>query len=130
MLKPKPTQRLGNTAGGIDELKGMAWFESLDWTKMLAKQVRAAALIPVSSFHMREIRAVQLPAPFIPEIKGSTDLQYFHPEGAPPRLRRICARSSYTACGLTRSVFADGHHITDREEGDQYQGDGAWFEDF
>ena len=46
MLKPKPTQRLGNTAGGIDELKGMAWFESQDWTKLLAKQVRATALIP------------------------------------------------------------------------------------
>ena len=87
---------------------------------------------PVSLFRMPdgEHRAVQVPAPFTPEIKGSTDLQYFHPEGAPPRLRRICARSSYTACGLTRSVFADGHHITDREEGDQYQGDGAWFEDF
>ena len=25
---------------------------------------------------------------------------------------------------------AEGHHITDKEEGDEYVGDGEWFSDF
>ena len=83
MLHPKPQHRLGNTEGGIEELKNHAWFEPLDWVKLLAKK---------------------LTAPFIPTVKDSTDLTYFHPE--------------------------DGHHITDKEEGDEYVGDGSWFSTF
>ena len=40
MLHPKPAQRLGNTSGGIDELKGHRWFESLDWDKLYKREVR------------------------------------------------------------------------------------------
>jgi len=83
MLHPKPPQRLGNTSGGIDELKGHQWFEPLDWDKLYNKE---------------------LEAPFTPEVKDSTDLTYFNPE--------------------------EGHHITDKEEGDEYVGDGEWFADF
>jgi len=83
MLHPKPQHRLGNTTGGIDELKGHEWFRPVDWDLLLQKKLKA---------------------PFIPTIKDSTDLTYFHPE--------------------------DGHHITDKEEGDEYIGDGSWFETF
>jgi hypothetical protein len=83
MLHPKPQHRLGNTEDGIDGLKNHAWFESLDWDLLLQKKLKA---------------------PFIPTVKDSTDLTYFHPE--------------------------DGHHITDKEVGDEYVGDGQWFATF
>ena len=46
MLHPKPPQRLGNTSGGIEELKAAAWFESLDWTKLYSKEVRTSTAAP------------------------------------------------------------------------------------
>jgi serine/threonine protein kinase len=44
MLHPKPPQRLGNTSGGIDELKGHQWFEPLDWDKLYNKEVRTSTV--------------------------------------------------------------------------------------
>jgi hypothetical protein len=40
MLHPKPQHRLGNTTGGIDELKGHEWFRPVDWDLLLQKKVR------------------------------------------------------------------------------------------
>lgn len=97
MLHPKPAQRLGNTSGGIDELKGHRWFESLDWDKLYKKEVhyshwfsfQSGAVASISTHEVRQ-RATnalaagllpQLPAPFTPEVKDSTDLTYFNPEG-------------------------------------------------
>jgi serine/threonine protein kinase len=49
MLHPKPPQRLGNTSGGIDELKGHRWFESLDWDKLYKKEVRYCVQMQAAS---------------------------------------------------------------------------------
>ena len=83
MLHPKPHHRLGNMKSGIDDLKNHPWFAPMDWDKLLQKELKA---------------------PFVPTVKDSTDLTYFHPE--------------------------DGVHVTDKEDGDEYVGDGSWFSTF
>ncbi len=105
MLHPKPAQRLGNTTGGIDELKGQRWFEPLDWDKLYRKEVRYCVHAgSISHLYCSQVAAStqegdnesltcgvaclpQLPAPFTPEVKDSTDLTYFNPEGAHAKQR-------------------------------------------
>lgn len=50
--------RLGNLRGGADEIKEQKWFKSLDFSKLLSKQLKA---------------------PWLPPIKGVTDTSNFDP---------------------------------------------------
>lgn len=83
LLTAKPDQRLGATDAGITLLKEHDWFKDMDWQLLYDHKIKA---------------------PFVPQIKDSTDLSNFNPE--------------------------EGSHVTDREEGDVYDGDGSWFETF
>ena len=70
----------------------------------------------------------QLEAPWIPEVAGTTDLTFFQPDGT----RSV---DPWSCCGALvaercRGWCADGQHITDKEDGDEYVGDGAWFDSF
>jgi hypothetical protein len=40
-----------------------------------------------------------------------------------------CGACSLVLDSLT-IIYSEGHHITDKEEGDEYVGDGEWFADF
>lgn len=57
LLCLKPTQRLGVTQGGATKVKEHEWFSSIDFKKLENKQYKA---------------------PFVPEIKNTTDLSNFH----------------------------------------------------
>lgn len=37
LLEKDPTKRLGNTQGGMQEIRNHPWFESINWDKMQAR---------------------------------------------------------------------------------------------
>lgn len=58
LLNRDEPKRLGNKREGPDEIKNQKWFKSIDFDKLLAKQIKA---------------------PWVPALKGITDTSNFDP---------------------------------------------------
>jgi protein kinase X len=56
LLQADLTKRFGNLRNGIDDIKNSSWFEGMDWEALFERT---------------------LPAPFIPQVTGSTDTSNF-----------------------------------------------------
>lgn len=59
LFRKDPEKRLGGGLADASEIKEHAWFKDVDWEAVLKKEV---------------------PAPFVPIIKGETDVSNFDPE--------------------------------------------------
>ena len=57
LLQPDLSKRYGNLKNGVDDIKNHSFFKSMNWDKLLREE---------------------LPAPFIPKIKGDNELKYYN----------------------------------------------------
>lgn len=65
LLTPDLSKRYGNLRGGSDDIKSHRWFEGVDFSRVLGRQIRA---------------------PYVPQIRGDGDASHFdrYPEEQQP----------------------------------------------
>ena len=57
LLQPDLSKRYGNLKNGVDDIKNHSFFKSMNWNKLLRQEI---------------------PAPFVPKIKGDNELKYYN----------------------------------------------------